>query len=55
MQIEITNLKTVSSYAKLENVTPAAIYKRQSNAELNFVEIDGTKFVDITRYPPKTK
>lgn len=55
MQVETTNLRTVANYAKMESITPAAIYKREKDGQLNFVLIDEVKFVDIKRYPPKKK
>lgn len=54
-ELEIKNLRTVANYGKMftPTLTAAAIYKREKGGHLNFVEIDGVKFVDIKKYPAR--
>lgn len=47
----LKTLKTVANYAKMNNVTPAYIYKLVGQKKIMFTEIDGVKFVDIAKYP----
>ena len=45
----IDNLKTVSSFAKSMNITPAYIYKMVKENKMKTIEIDGVHFIDITK------
>ena len=47
----INTLKTVANYAKMNGVTATYIYKLVKMEKIDFVEIDGVKFVDIAKYP----
>ncbi len=51
MKIEIKHLKKVGNYAKDRGVLPQYIYQLIKEGLIEAVEIDGGKFIDITKYP----
>lgn len=51
MKIDINPLKTVKSYADMQKVTTAYIYKLCKSGRINPVTIDGVMFVDISKFP----
>ena len=45
MKININDLLTVSSFAKLKEISRQHIYRLIDNHELTMIEIDGVKFI----------
>jgi hypothetical protein len=50
MQTNFKWLKTIKNFALSEGVTPAYIYKLVKENKMSFVEIDGVKFVDTSKF-----
>jgi hypothetical protein len=51
MKIETENIKTIKSYALLNKVTTAYIYKLIGQNRITPVVVDGVKFIDLVAYP----
>jgi hypothetical protein len=51
VKVETATLVTVKKFATKNNVTTAYIYKLLAEQRMKAVEIDGVKFIDITKYP----
>jgi len=51
MKINITPLKSVKTYADMQKVTTAYIYKLMKSGRIQPVVIDGVMFVDIEKFP----
>jgi hypothetical protein len=50
--IEQKNLRTIKNFAALRGCKPTYIYRLIRNKEISYVEIDGVKFIDITKNKP---
>ena len=42
-----TKLIKVSTYARQEGISVPAVYKRINTGKVEFVEIDGVKFIEV--------
>lgn len=51
MIITPENLRTISNYAKMQNVTYSYIFKLIKKGKLSFVDVCGKKFIDISVFP----
>ena len=51
MKIESTYLKTVNNYALNNRVSASYIYKMIRENKMTCIEIDGVKFIDISKFP----
>ena len=49
LKVDKTKLKTVKNYATLKGYTPQRIYQLEKEGQVKFTEIDGVKFVDLSR------
>lgn len=50
-KVDVNSLKSVKNYALRESVTTSYIYKLVKENKMNAVDIDGVKFIDLTKYP----
>lgn len=55
MEIELNNLVTIITYAKMCEITYAAARKRIKTGAVKTVNIDGIEFIDIVINPPKPR
>ncbi len=49
LKVDKTKLKTVKNFATLKGYTPQRIYQLEKEGQIKFTEIDGVKFVDLSR------
>ncbi len=50
-KVDILTLKSIKTYALNNGVTSSYIYKLIKESKIKCVDIDGVKFIDITKYP----
>lgn len=48
--VETDNLVTVNNFAKLCDITPSFVYQLETLGKLQFVIVDGVRFVDKEQY-----
>lgn len=46
---DITKLVSLKNFGKMKNLSRQRVYKLIESGKLDFVEIDGTKFVNLTK------
>ena len=47
MKIDITKLKSISTYAKSKGKSPQRIYQLAEEGKVELIEIDGVKFIFV--------
>lgn len=49
------NLRTITNYAKLCNLSYNGVVKRIKSKIIETITIDGMQFIDIAKFPPTKK
>jgi hypothetical protein len=52
---ELKNLRTLKNYSKLIDRTPQRVYQMEEEGLLDYVWIDGARFIDVSKAPKTIK
>lgn len=51
MEIDTSTLRSISNYARINNVSSTCIYKLINSGKIDVVTVDGRRFIDIQQFP----